>query len=277
MLQKRRSPKGKRRSESILDGFRGRNPRDAPKTSSSKGKTTLWEHFGRIPRQEPTRCSKHVVFQRENDVLRAFWTDSVAGTREMLQKRRFPKGKRRSGSILDGFRGRNPRDAPNTSFSKGKTTFWERFGWIPRPAPVRCSKNAVFQRENDVLKALWTDSAPGAREILQKRRFPKGKRRSESTLDGLRARSPRDPPKTSFPNLFFGERIGILPTLAARRALRSVTRLLSLSFSCFFLPLASSRFRPVCAALLQGGLSDSRTSRSPLARARQEKSQKVET
>ena len=76
MLQKRRFPKGKRRSESILDGFQG---------------------------QESTRCSKNVVSQRENDVLKAFWKDSGAGTREMLQKRRFSKGKRRSESILDGL------------------------------------------------------------------------------------------------------------------------------------------------------------------------------
>jgi hypothetical protein len=37
-----------------------------------------------------------------------------------------------AGSILDGLSGRSPRNAPETSFSKGKTRLWELFGRIPR-------------------------------------------------------------------------------------------------------------------------------------------------
>ena len=176
MLKKRRFPKGKRRSESILDAFRG---------------------------QESTRYSEHVVFQRENDVLRAFWTHfagrnrrdipktlfskgkttfwkhfdriSAAGSHEMLQKRCFPKRKRRSGSILDGFQGQES---------------------------TRCSKNVVSQRKNDVLRAFRRISGAGIHTILQKRRCPKRKRCSASILADFNGRNPQDAPKTSFSKVY---------------------------------------------------------------------------
>jgi hypothetical protein len=136
--------------------------------------------------QEPARCSKNIVLQVENDILRALSTDSAAATAKCSKNVVFQAGKHRFANTFDGFCGRNRRNAPKTSFSEGT--------------------NVVFRRN--------------------KRRFPKEQRRFASIFDGSCGRNRRDAPKTSFCNAktTFCEHFRRIPRQEPARCSKNVAR-----------------------------------------------------